>query len=432
MPVKQIGELAQKAKLASSKIASLSNETRSQALLNYADEIAKSEKEILDANAKDLESAKKQALAQVLIDRLKLDAPKLASIITGIKQIAAMKDPIGRTDLARELDSGLQLFRITCPIGLIGVVFESRPDALPQIASLCLKSGNGVILKGGIEAENSNKILFDCLKRACEKSGVPTDGIALLESRAEFSELLKAEESVDLIIPRGSNELVRTIQANTNIPVLGHADGICHVYVDSSADVNKAAPIIIDAKVQYPAACNAVETLLIHEEIAPQMMTGICHALKTRGVKIKCDKVAKTYLPKEFDAELTNNWSVEYGDMTIAVKVVKDIEAAIEHINKYGSGHTECMIGEDKKAFEQFFTQVNSAGIYLNASTRFADGFRYGFGAEVGISTANMHPRGPVGIDGLVSYKYKLVGDGHIVSDYVGKDAKSFTHKDLC
>lgn len=431
MAEKNIIDLARKAKLASSKIASLSNDTRSLALMNFAAEIKKRQKEILKANQTDVENARKQDLSQALLDRLKLDESKLDSVVSGIKQIASMQDPLGKIDLARELDKGLELFRVTCPIGLIGVVFESRPDALPQIASLCLKSGNAVILKGGTEAELSNKILFDCLQQACLKSNIPTEGLVLLESRTEFGELLKADQYVDLIIPRGSNQLVRSIQENTNIPVLGHADGICHVYVDASADVEKVGAIVTDSKIQYPAACNAAETLLMHQEVAPEMLTGICHALHVSGVKIKCDQNTRSSLPERLEAELVSDWHIEYGDKTMAVKVVKDIDEAIEHINKYGSGHTECMIGEDREAFEKFFTQVNSAGIYLNASTRFADGFRYGFGAEVGISTSNMHPRGPVGIEGLVSYKYKLIGQDHIVSDYVGKDARPFTHKDF-
>ncbi len=431
MPVDQIANLAQKAKLASNKLASFKDDLKSKALTEYAREIERNKEKILVANQKDIENVKAQSISKALLDRLKLDESKLNSVMTGIVQIAKMPDPIGKIELARELDHGLELFRITCPIGLIGVVFESRPDALPQIASLCLKSGNGIILKGGSEAEHSNKILFDCLIKACTKTGIPTDAFALLSSRSEFSELLKAEQYVDLIIPRGSNELVRSIQASTNIKVLGHADGVCHIYIDSSADWDKVAPIVIDAKIQYPAACNAVETILIHESIAPHMVTELCHALKLRNVEIKCDKRTKTFLPTEFDAQITDAWHTEYGDLTVAVKIVKDIEEAIEHINKFGSGHTECMIGEDKDAFEKFFTEINSAGIYLNASTRFADGYRYGFGAEVGISTSNMHPRGPVGIEGLVTYKYKLVGNGQIVSDYVGKDARKFIHRDL-
>lgn len=431
MPVEEIANLAQKAKLASSKIAALKDEKRSKALCEYALEIEKNQEKILEANKKDLANAKAQSISKPLLDRLKLDESKLNSVITGINQIAKMPDPLGKIELARELDHGLELFRITCPIGLIGVVFESRPDALPQIASLCLKSGNGIILKGGSEAEHSNKILFDCYIKACKKTGINTDAFALLESRSQFTELLKADEYVDLIIPRGSNELVRSIQANTNITVLGHADGVCHIYIDSSADFDKIAQIVVDAKVQYPAACNAAETVLIHKEIAPQVVTGLCHALKKRNVEIRCDKNTKAFLPPDLDAQITDEWHTEYGDLTIAVKIVNDMDEAIEHINKFGSGHTECMIAEDRDAFEKFFTEVNSAGIYLNASTRFADGFRYGFGAEVGISTSNMHPRGPVGIEGLVTYKYKLIGNGQIVSDFVGADARNFTHKDF-
>jgi glutamate-5-semialdehyde dehydrogenase len=322
------------------------------------------------------------------------------------------------------------LQRVTCPIGLIGVIFEARPDALPQIASLCLKSGDGVILKGGAEAEHSNRILFQCLKKAAEKAGLPGECLVLLESRSDVNELLKAERFVDLVIPRGSNSLVRFIQDNTRIPVLGHAEGICHVYVDDSANIEKAVSIICDAKVQYPSACNAVETILVHETIAPKLMPLVAKALTERKVSMRGDS-ATTKLVGEISPATEEDWSTEYGDLIIAIKIVKDIDEAIEHINEYGSGHTDTMVGEDHKKFDKFFAQVNSAGVYLNASTRFADGFRYGFGAEVGISTAKQHPRGPVGIEGLVTYKYKLIGDGHIVADYVGSKAKQFSHRDL-
>jgi glutamate-5-semialdehyde dehydrogenase len=443
--------LAQKAKQAANIVAGTSGDVRNEALLAIAGELASHETEILEANAKDLGNAAKLLaqgeLTQALVDRLKLDHNKLAAVISGIRQIAKMPDPIGKVDLDRELDTNLELQRITCPIGLIGVIFEARPEALPQIAALCLKSANGIILKGGAEAEHCNRILFDCVKQAAVRAGLPADCLVLLESRADVSELLKADRFVDLIIPRGSNSLVRHIQDNTRIPVLGHAEGVCHVYVDSSADLEKAMLIICDAKAQYPAACNAAETILIHESIAPSLMPKLLKGLADHKVRVRCDSQAlalageaailqSTQLQTAVSSDAVSpatdkDWGTEYGDLIVAIKIVHDLTEAIEHINRYGSGHTEAMIAEDTKTFDQFFAQINSAGVFLNASTRFADGFRYGFGAEIGISTAKQHPRGPVGIEGLITYKYKLIGNGHVVADYVGSKAKQFTHRDL-
>lgn len=429
--------LAQKAKQAANVLAGTSGSARNEALLAIATEIEAHENEILQENKRDLKHAAvllaEGKISQALLDRLKLDHSKLSSVVEGIRQLAKMPDPLGKIDLDRELDKNLELQRITCPIGLIGVIFEARPDALPQIASLCLKSGDGVILKGGAEAEHSNRILFDCLKRAAQRAGLPGDCMVLLESRADVNELLTADRFVDLVIPRGSNSLVRFIQDNTRIPVLGHAEGICHVYVDESANFDKAISLICDAKIQYPSACNAAETILVHQSIAAQLMPKLAKQLTERKVSLRCDAESLKLAGAASNASLASedDWGTEYGDLIISVKIVKDVDQAVEHINEFGSGHTETMVGENKKTFDKFFSQVNSAGVYLNASTRFADGFRYGFGAEVGISTAKQHPRGPVGIEGLVTYKYKLIGDGHIVADYVGADAKQFTHRDL-
>ncbi|HEY9679839.1 MAG TPA: glutamate-5-semialdehyde dehydrogenase [Drouetiella sp.] len=429
-------KLAEKAKHAANQLAAITAAKRNDALQAIALELQTNEVKILEANKLDLRNAEAMLaqgkLSQALVDRLKLDKSKLASVIDGIKQIAEMPDPVGKIELDRELDSGLELQRITCPIGLIGVIFEARPDAMPQIAALCLKSADGLILKGGAEAEHSNKTIFECIQSAVSKSGLPSDCLALLESRADVGELLKADKFVDLIIPRGSNSLVRHIQENTRIPVLGHADGICHIYVDKKADLTKAVLIICDAKVQYPSACNAVETVLIHESIAQKLLPGLAAALLDKNVEVRCDsnsfKLADNFKIKEASDD---DWGTEFGDLVIAIKTVANMDEAIAHINHYGSGHTEAMVSEDQEAFDKFFAQVNSAGVYLNASTRFADGFRYGFGAEVGISTAKQHPRGPVGIEGLVTYKYKLQGNGQTVSEYVGSKAKKFTHKDL-
>ncbi|HEY9731228.1 MAG TPA: glutamate-5-semialdehyde dehydrogenase [Drouetiella sp.] len=435
-------ESARLAKHAAQILAGTEAVDRDRALLAIADELADCESEILEANKKDVQQAQTSLasgeISPALLDRLKLDHNKLASVISGIRQLAKMPDPLGKIDLDRELDKNLELKRVTCPIGLIAVIFEARPDAMPQIASLCLKSGDAVILKGGAEAEHSNRILFNCLKGAVEKAGLPGDCLVLLESRSDVNELLKADQFVDLIIPRGSNSLVRYIQDNTRIPVLGHAEGICHIYVDDSADLDKAVSIICDSKVQYPSACNAAETVLINQSIAAELMPVLVKALAERNVAMRCDPQSlklsgqqQQQQQQQISLASEDDWSTEYGDLIISIKIVKDLVEAAEHINRYGSGHTESMIGNDQKKFDKFFAMVNSAGVYYNASTRFADGFRYGFGAEVGISTAKQHPRGPVGIEGLVTYKYKLIGAGHIVADYVGSNAKKFTHKDL-
>jgi len=430
-------ELAQRAKSAANILAGITASQRNLALTSIAESIGANVKDILEANKADLKAAEillaEGKISQTLVDRLKLDENKLSSVLKGIQQLSKMADPLGKIDLDRELDTNLELQRVTCPIGLIAVIFEARPDALPQIASLCLKSGNAIILKGGAEAEHSNRALFACLKKAAVTAGLPGDSLVLLETRSDVNELLKADRFVDLVIPRGSNALVRFIQDNTRIPVLGHAEGVCHIYVDDSADIEKAVSIIRDAKVQYPSACNAVETILIHQSIAPQVMPVLARALTEQKVSMHCDPLSLKLAGAETltSPAREEDWGTEYGELILAVKVVKDIDEAIEHINRYGSGHTETMIGSDQKRFDKFFAQVNSAGVYYNASTRFADGYRYGFGAEVGISTAKQHPRGPVGIEGLVTYKYKLVGDGHIVADYVGSNAKQFTHTDL-
>jgi glutamate-5-semialdehyde dehydrogenase len=312
------------------------------------------------------------------------------------------------------------------------VIFESRPDALPQIASLCIKSGNAAILKGGSEAQKTNFKLFQLISDSIEAAGLPTHTVTLLESRKDVEELLKAEHLIDLIIPRGSNELVKHVQDHTRIPVLGHAEGVCHVYIDKAADRKKALSVTLDAKVQYPAACNAVETLLLHTDIAEKLLPEIVEALIQNKVEVRGDKRCRDILGREDVSDAKNeDWDKEYCDLILSIKMVDSAEEAIDHINQYGSGHTDSIVTEDNKAADQFCQGVNSAGVYVNASTRFADGFRYGFGAEVGISTGKLHPRGPVGVEGLVTYKYKLVGQGHVVGDYVGEKAKKFTHKEI-
>jgi glutamate-5-semialdehyde dehydrogenase len=433
---KSVIAFARNAKAASGILARLTDAEKNTALSLIGEHIKERADDILAANKKDVEAAwslvETGDMAEALFRRLKLDEAKLADILKGIKQVAALEDPVGKVTLATELDEGLRLYRVNCPIGVVGVIFEARPDALVQIATLCLKSGNGVLLKGGREAEHSNRALFAAIQSAMSDAQLPADAFVLLESREDVNALLKAEGFVDLIIPRGSNALVRFVQENTNIPVLGHAEGICHIYVDHDADLQKALAITVDAKVTYPAACNAVETLLVHKAVARDFLPGVIEALHQHSVEVRCEGESI----KEFQIEgvkqaVEEDWQTEYSDLILSIKTVESLDEAIAHINEYSSHHTDSIITEDIAAFDKFFAEVNSAGVYLNASTRFADGFRYGFGAEVGISTGAMHPRGPVGLEGLVTYKYKLVGNGHIVADYSGKDAKSFTHRQI-
>lgn len=427
---------AKRARAAAGALASLDGEKRKAALLAMRDALAQHSEEIFTANRSDLEAAGELVdtgrLSQSTYGRLKLDEPKLGDLMAGIEQIASMPELLGATTLARQLDEGLNLYRISCPIGVIAIIFESRPDVLPQITALAFKTGNAVLLKGGREADNTNRILAKVIRECLAERGITCDAVQLLSTREDVQEILGAEGDVDLIIPRGSNELVRSIQANTRIPVLGHAAGICHLYVHEDASPDMAITLALDAKTQYPSACNSIETLLIDKNIAPQLLPEVVSALNHNRVIVKCESEAITKYNLQ-DAIRTDqsDWGTEYGDLVLSIKVVDGVDEAIEHINKYGSGHTDTIVTSSKIVFERFFSKVNSAGVFWNASTRFADGYRYGFGAEVGISTSRLHPRGPVGIEGLVTYKYKLVGKGHVVSDYSGPSAKRFTHKTL-
>jgi glutamate-5-semialdehyde dehydrogenase len=406
---------ASKVKEDSYEMANTDASLRNRALESVARALEQNKDRIFHANAKDLDRAAKDNLPGPIVARLKFNESKLADCISGIRELQGLQDPLFRTLLKRELDEDLVLEKVTCPIGVIGVIFESRPDALIQISALCIKSGNCAILKGGSEASETNRILFETIFEAGKQAGLPDGFATLLESRDEIKEMLKCHESIDLIIPRGSNEFVQHIMANSKIPVMGHADGVCHVYVDKSADLEKAAAIIVDSKTQYVAACNAMETLLVHKD-APQGLLERVHQLS--AVPIQC-RQAKS----EADFK-------EYLDYIFTIKTVDSLEEAIAHINRYGSHHTDCIVTEDAKAADTFMNLVDSAGVYHNCSTRFADGYRYGFGAEVGISTGKLHARGPVGLEGLVTYKYKLRGNGQIVADYAsGK--RAFHFKDL-
>lgn len=422
-------EIAQKTRESSRQLAILSTEDRNQAIAAIAEALENASDEIVQANEADCQAAESTGISQPLYNRLKLGETKLKATIKGVRDVIKLSDPVGSIQIKRELDEGLILKRITCPLGVLGIIFEARPEALIQITSLAIKSGNGVILKGGKEAIKSCQTLVKVIREALINTKVNSDVVQLLTTREEIKKLLELDKYVDLIIPRGSNEFVRYIQENTNIPVLGHADGICHLYIDKKADLEKAISITVDSKTQYPAACNAIETLLVHQDIAAKFLPNIAQALTTHKVELRGDKLTKNYL--NITAATDEDWKTEYSDLILSIKIVDSLEEAINHINTYGSKHTDAIVTEDNNAAEIFLNKVDAAGVFHNCSTRFADGFRYGFGAEVGISTQKMPPRGPVGLEGLVTYKYQMTGNGHIVDTYSGDNSKSFTHKDL-
>lgn len=424
--------IAQNAKLASYSLASLDTLTKNNALEAVADKLEQNKHLILQENAKDLEAAKtlleSGEINQSTYNRLKLDENKMRDMIQGIRDVKRLDDPVNKKLWAMGMDTGLDLYRVSCPIGVIGVIFEARPDVIPQISALAIKSANAVILKGGKEAYNTNVILTKLINEAlAQTESFPKDTINLIFSREDVAKMLTMDKYIDLIIPRGGNALVQYIKSNTKIPVMGHADGICHIYIDEFADVKKATDICIDAKTQYPSACNAVETVLIHESLLENYLPQLVIEYEKAGVTVKACEKCKEFVP-HVQLATKEDWATEYGDKIISIKAVKDIFDAIAHINVYGSGHTDCIISEDKQSIEVFMNLVDSAGVFANASTRFADGFRYGLGAEVGISTSKTHARGPVGLEGLVIYKYKMYGSGQTVAPYAdGK--KTFIHQ---
>ncbi|MDR3243000.1 MAG: glutamate-5-semialdehyde dehydrogenase [Clostridiales Family XIII bacterium] len=421
-----IKEITQKVKSDSFRMAALPEDLRNGALKRIAEALLENKTAIFSANSEDLSRGEENGLSSPMMKRLLFDEKKLAEAIDGIHSLIALPDPLFQTTLNRRLDDGLVLRRVTCPIGVIGVIFESRPDALIQIASLCLKSGNCAVLKGGSEALGTNKALYDIIYEAGLASGIPEGFLTLIETRADIGELLDHHESIDLIIPRGSNEFVQYIMNRSKIPVMGHADGICHIYADADADAEMALSVIRDSKTQYAAVCNAAETLLVHQKIAPVLLPAL--AAKLPDVELRgCEKV-RAVIPCSAADE--TDYATEYLDYILSLKIVGSLDEAIAHINKYGSHHTDCILTENSKAAERFMLLVDSAGVYQNCSTRFADGYRYGFGAEVGVSTGKLHARGPVGLRGLVTYKYRLYGHGHIVADYA-EGRKKFNFKDL-
>jgi glutamate-5-semialdehyde dehydrogenase len=423
------------ARIAARALARAGRAARDAALAALADILLRDAASLAAINADDRLEAEALVrdgrLSPSSLQRLTLDAAKIAALADGVRQVAALADPLGRVTLARELDEGLVLRRVSCPIGVVGVVFESRPDALVQIASLAIKSGNAVVLKGGREARRTNRALFERVREALMAAGLPAGALVLLEDREDVDTLLAADADVDLIVPRGSSALVRHVQDHTRIPVLGHAEGVCHVYVDRAADLGRALAVAVDAKVQYASACNAMETLLVHRDVAESFVPVVTFALVARGVTVRADAGALPLAGPAAVPAAPEDFGTEFGDLVCALKVVASLDEAIAHINAHGSRHTDAIVTEDAAARDRFFADVDAAGVFCNASTRFADGFRYGFGAEVGISTGTLHPRGPVGLDGLVTYKYLLYGEGQVVADYSGKDAKAFVHRDL-
>ncbi len=423
-----IREDAQQMKLDAPIMAATGIDNRNDALRRVKEALLAHADEVFAANAQDLTAAQANEVAPQIVKRLRFDEHKLADVTAGIDQLVALPDPVGRVTLDRELDEGLELRRVTCPIGVIGVIFEARPDALVQISTLCLKSGNCAILKGGRETTNTNRVLFALIHDAAVAAGLPDGCLKQAESHADIDELLACDREVDLLIPRGSNAFVRYIMDHTKIPVMGHSDGICHMYIDAEADQDQALRLVIDAKTQYVAACNALETCLVDRAIAPVFLPRLADTCADAGVILHGGDEVQAFIPVEPLGE--DGYRHEYLDMALTVALVDGVDAACDHINRYGSHHTDSICTTNTAHADRFCQLVDSAGVYVNASTRFADGFRYGFGAEVGISTGKIHARGPVGLDGLVTYKYLLLGHGDIVGDYAsGK--KRFTHRDL-
>jgi len=429
--VSAVREIAEGAKRASRTLASLTGEQRNEVLAVMAEALEKNATAIYAANKEDVDTASVMLasgeISDSTLERLKLNSTKLEEMARSVRSVAALADPIGRVLDRTQLDDGLILERLSCPLGVLAVIFEARPDAVTQIAALALKSGNAVIMKPGKEVELTAKVLVDVLRCALKECGIAENAISLVFGREAVQELLALGDLVDLVIPRGSRQLVEHIQANTRIPVLGHAEGICHVYVDKAADFEMALKIVDDAKTDYPSACNAAETVLVHEAIAREFLPEMAERLQAKNVRVRgCEKTQAILGIAVANVE---NWHHEYSDLELAIRVVKDVAEAIDHIHRYGSSHTETIVTNDAEVATRFLNEVDSAGVYHNASTRFADGYRYGFGAEVGISTSKLHARGPVGLEGLTTYKYVLHGKGQVASDY--RHGRTFQHKKL-
>ena len=410
-----IRTMASGAREAGLSLSATGMDLRNRALLAIGNAIERHLSEIIQANDRDITKATEENLSAPMLSRLRFGEAKARRVIEGLQALAMLPDPLNRIQYANEIAEGLKLYRCSCPIGVIGIIFESRPDALVQISSLCLKSGNAVLLKGGREAMETNEALYHAILEGTREVGLPDEWCHLLHSRQDVDEMLKQDDCIDLIIPRGSNAFVRYIMQNSSIPVLGHSEGICHVYVDASADLEEAVAITVDSKTQNLSVCNAAETLLVHESCAPIFLPMVAAALRLKGVELRGDDRTRALIDCKPVTE--EDWHTEYLDAILSIKVVDTLEAAIAHINQYGSRHTESIVARDPAAIEKFMTQVDSADVFSNCSTRFSDGFIYGFGAEVGIATGKIHARGPMGLEGLCTYKYKLYGQGHTMTD---------------
>jgi len=423
---------AKLARTVSRRLALLSHEQRNAALELAANRLDENDSHVIAANAEDVRNAESLVrtgkLSAALLARLRVSEKTVADMAEKVRSVVRLPDPLGRKLSRMELDEGLVLTKESCPLGVVAVVFESRPDVVPQVASLALKSGNAILLKGGSEAARTNQVLISLWNQALHDSGISAGAAQMLQSRADVLELLHLERDVDLLIPRGGKDFVESISRQSRIPVLGHGEGICHIYIHAAADPQKAERIVLDAKTGYPAACNAVETLLIDAAIAPAFLPQMIAALRSANVEVRgCERTRAIAASNDVVPAAENDWSTEYSDLILSVKIVDNLDAAITHIHQYGSSHTEAIVTEDSAAAERFLAEIDAAGVFHNASTRFADGYRYGLGAEVGISNAKLHARGPMGLEGLTTYKYKLRGSGQTASDY--NSAKPFRHR---
>ncbi len=432
---KDVTEQIIEAGKAAVKLSAMNTKIKNEALNAMARSLDENRERILSANAEDMANAEKLVeqgkLTRSMVDRLHVDNNKITGMIAGIKDVESFDDPVGETMSSIELDDNLTLYQVRSPIGLLGVIFESRPDVLPQIMSLCLKSGNAVAFKGGSEAFNSNRALFEILSEAADSAGVPKEVFVLMETHEDISNILGMDEHIDLLIPRGSNSFVKYIEDNTRIPVMGHSEGLCNIFVDEYADMEKAYPVVLDSKIQYPAACNAIENLLVHSSVAEKFLPNMCKLFKDNNVEIRGDeRVLEIVGSEEVIPAAEDEWAEEYNEPIIAIKIVDSVEEATEFIGRYGSGHTDAIITENRDNMSYFVKMVDAADVFVNASTRFADGYRFGKGAEVGISTGKIHARGPVGMEGLMIYKYILIGEGQQVKDYASGD-KKFTHNHI-
>jgi glutamate-5-semialdehyde dehydrogenase len=428
-----IATQVQAARRAARELARLSADQRNHILLIAADALEAHQEEILKANCEDCELLEREiatgTAASALLKRLKTSPAGVNDMAKQVRDVAGLEDLLGRVLATTELDDGLTLQKLSCALGVVAVIFESRPDVVPQVGSLAIKTGNGLVLKGGAEARQTNRVLVSIWHEALAAvSPSLRPAICALTDRADVARILEMDRDIDLVVPRGSTEFVNYVFEHSRIPVLGHGSGICHIYVDSAADLEMAQQVIVDAKVQYPAACNSVEKVLIHQDVAEEFLPALVGALQSAGVEVRGCSRSKLFPQQQIIPATEQDWHTEYGDLKITVKIVSDISEAIDHINHYGSRHTESILTKDQSAADLFMDEVDAASVFHNASTRFADGFRYGLGAELGISNSKLHARGPVGLEGLLTYKYKLHGSGQTVTDYT-QGKRTFKHR---